>query len=225
MPEEILTDHPDRFRAMIVESSNPAHSLADSDACREAFELAGTDGGHRRRDDRDRPAGPLRAARGISVREGRSDVLQSRVPAQHLPSAPSADGAAGRARCPSPRSGRGWCARSAWSTTPTCEPLRRAAAEGREASPRRSCRPSAPTPMLGKVLPYRACTKPWDRLCPKGLSGAAALWGLAQKAAMTYPDAVRRAGPRRRQRVVRRDPGEPARVSRSPFTNTRTTSR
>lgn len=28
--EEILTDHPQRFRAMIIESSNPAHSLADS---------------------------------------------------------------------------------------------------------------------------------------------------------------------------------------------------
>src|SRR5205809_181360 len=25
VPQEILTDHPDRFRAMIVESSNPAH--------------------------------------------------------------------------------------------------------------------------------------------------------------------------------------------------------
>src|SRR6202044_429880 len=37
VPEEILTDHPDRFRAMIVESSNPAHSLANSAACREAF--------------------------------------------------------------------------------------------------------------------------------------------------------------------------------------------
>ena len=28
--DEILTDHPARYRAMIVESSNPAHSLADS---------------------------------------------------------------------------------------------------------------------------------------------------------------------------------------------------
>ena len=37
VPQEILTDHPDRFRAMIVESSNPAHSVADSAACREAF--------------------------------------------------------------------------------------------------------------------------------------------------------------------------------------------
>src|SRR4051794_34809003 len=38
IPDEILTDHPGRFRAMIVESSNPAHSLADSERFREAFE-------------------------------------------------------------------------------------------------------------------------------------------------------------------------------------------
>src|SRR6201994_2870037 len=37
VPQEILTDHPDRFRGMIVETSNPAHSIADSNACREAF--------------------------------------------------------------------------------------------------------------------------------------------------------------------------------------------
>jgi anaerobic selenocysteine-containing dehydrogenase len=35
--EEILTDHPDRYRAMIVESANPAHSLADSRRMREAL--------------------------------------------------------------------------------------------------------------------------------------------------------------------------------------------
>ncbi|MFD5904857.1 molybdopterin dinucleotide binding domain-containing protein [Streptomyces microflavus] len=35
--EEILTDHPDRFRAMIIESSNPAHSLADSAAFAQAL--------------------------------------------------------------------------------------------------------------------------------------------------------------------------------------------
>jgi anaerobic selenocysteine-containing dehydrogenase len=38
IPDEILTDHPDRFRAMIVESGNPAHSLADSARMREALE-------------------------------------------------------------------------------------------------------------------------------------------------------------------------------------------
>ena len=36
--DEILTDHPDRFRAMIIESGNPVHSLADSPRMREALD-------------------------------------------------------------------------------------------------------------------------------------------------------------------------------------------
>lgn len=35
--DEILTDHPLRYRAMLVESANPAHSLADSPRMREAL--------------------------------------------------------------------------------------------------------------------------------------------------------------------------------------------
>jgi anaerobic selenocysteine-containing dehydrogenase len=35
--EEILCDHPKRYRAMIVEAANPAHSLADSKSFREAL--------------------------------------------------------------------------------------------------------------------------------------------------------------------------------------------
>ncbi len=37
IPDEILTDHPKRFRALLVESGNPAHSLADSARMREAI--------------------------------------------------------------------------------------------------------------------------------------------------------------------------------------------
>ncbi|HEX9207648.1 MAG TPA: molybdopterin-dependent oxidoreductase [Steroidobacteraceae bacterium] len=37
IPEEILTDHPQRFRAMLVESANPVHSLADSQRMRQAM--------------------------------------------------------------------------------------------------------------------------------------------------------------------------------------------
>ena len=37
LPDEILTDHPARLRAMLVESANPAHSLADSPRMREAL--------------------------------------------------------------------------------------------------------------------------------------------------------------------------------------------
>ncbi len=37
IPDEVLTDHPDRFHAMLVDSANPAHSLPDSQRFREAF--------------------------------------------------------------------------------------------------------------------------------------------------------------------------------------------
>ncbi len=37
VPDEILTDHPERIRGMIVESSNPAHSVADSQRMRAAL--------------------------------------------------------------------------------------------------------------------------------------------------------------------------------------------
>jgi anaerobic selenocysteine-containing dehydrogenase len=37
IPDEILSEHPKRFRAMLVESGNPAHSLADARRMREAL--------------------------------------------------------------------------------------------------------------------------------------------------------------------------------------------
>ncbi|MBL6814984.1 MAG: molybdopterin-dependent oxidoreductase, partial [Pseudomonadales bacterium] len=37
IPEEILTEHPNRYRALWVESGNPCHSLADSHRWREAM--------------------------------------------------------------------------------------------------------------------------------------------------------------------------------------------
>ncbi len=38
IPDEILTDRPDRFRAMIVESTNPVHALASAPKFREAMQ-------------------------------------------------------------------------------------------------------------------------------------------------------------------------------------------
>src|SRR3954464_1229883 len=38
IPDEILTDHPDRFRALVVESGNPVPSVADSRRLRAAIE-------------------------------------------------------------------------------------------------------------------------------------------------------------------------------------------
>jgi anaerobic selenocysteine-containing dehydrogenase len=40
--DEILTDHPKRYRAMLVEAANPAHSLADSPRVREALRALDT---------------------------------------------------------------------------------------------------------------------------------------------------------------------------------------
>jgi formate dehydrogenase len=37
IPDEILTDHPKRYRAMLIESGNPVHSIADSQRMREAL--------------------------------------------------------------------------------------------------------------------------------------------------------------------------------------------
>ena len=87
IPEEILTDHPKRFRAMLIESANPMHSLADSARMREAIRALAVECRDRRGDDGNGAAGGLRAAGVESVREGRGDVLQPRVPAQRLPSA------------------------------------------------------------------------------------------------------------------------------------------
>ena len=90
IPDEILTDHPDRLRAAIVESANPVHSLADSPRWREAFaalefsvviDVAMTETGALRR---------LRPAGELAVREGGGDVLHPRVPRELLPSASAA---------------------------------------------------------------------------------------------------------------------------------------
>lgn len=48
-------------------------------------------------------------------------------------------------------------------------------------------------PLWNKVLPF-VLYETLGPTLPDGLAGAAALWGLAQKTAFTYPDAVRRAG-------------------------------
>lgn len=37
VPDEILTDHPDRFRAAVIQSSNPVHTYADTPRMREAM--------------------------------------------------------------------------------------------------------------------------------------------------------------------------------------------
>ncbi|KWX68881.1 molybdopterin-dependent oxidoreductase [Mycobacterium sp. NAZ190054] len=192
--EEILTDHPDRFRAMIVESSNPAHSVADSAVVARAL-------------------GALELLVVIDVTMTETARLAHYV----LPAATQFEKVEAtffnlefphntfhlRHRLMTPLPG----------TLPEPEiwarlmralrvvddadlaPLRRAAAQGREAFTEAFLTAVGANPRLGKVLPF-VLYETLGPALPDGLAGAAALWGLAQKTAMTYPDAVRRAGHR-----------------------------
>lgn len=194
VPEEILTDHPDRFRAMIVESSNPAHSVADSDAVRRAF-----------------------AALEFSVVIDVAMTETARLAHYVLPAASQFEKAEAtffnlefphntfhlRHRLMEPLPGtlpepEIWARLTrALGVVDDAEltPLRQAAHQGLAAFTEAFLTAVGANPGLGKVLPF-VLYETLGPTLPEGLSGAAALWGLAQKAAMTYPEAVRRAGHR-----------------------------
>lgn len=192
VPLEIDTDHPDRFRGMIVESSNPAHSLADSQACRAAFgklelfvviDVAMTETARLAHY-------VLPAASQFEKCEATFFNLEFPHNTFHL-----------RHRLFEPLAG----------TLPEPEiwarlvralgvigeedlrPLHEAAAAGREAYAAAFFTELAANPVLGKALPF-VLYETLGPTLPDGLAGAAALWGLAQKCFLTYPDAVHRAG-------------------------------
>jgi anaerobic selenocysteine-containing dehydrogenase len=193
IPDEILTDHPDRFRAMIVESSNPAHSLADSARFAEAFDalemvvvidVAMTETG--RHADYVLPASsqfekpeltyfnfefPDNA---VHLRRPLLDPLPGTLPEAEI-----------------------W-ARLVRALGLLEEhelaPLREAAAgDGRKAYAQAFAQAAAANPTLSALAPY-VLYETLGPTLPAGLAAAAALWGLAHRCAMTYPDAVRRAG-------------------------------
>jgi anaerobic selenocysteine-containing dehydrogenase len=192
VPQEILTDHPDRFRAMIVESSNPAHSVADSAACREAFlalelmvviDVAMTETARLAHY-------VLPAATQFEKPEATffnlefpHNTFQLRHPLfEPLPGT-----------LPEPEIWARLVRALGVIDDADLEPLRRAAAEGRDAYAQAFLAAVSTSPMLARTVPYVL----YDTLgptLPDGLAGAAALWGLAQKASFTYPEAVRRAG-------------------------------
>jgi anaerobic selenocysteine-containing dehydrogenase len=178
--DEILTDHPDRYRAMIVESANPAHSLAGSARIREALQalelvvvidVAMTETA--RLADYILPA-PTQYEKfeatffnfdfPENVFQLRHPVLEA--PAGVLPEPEiharlvEAGGALGEA---------------------DYTPLRQAAAQGRA---------SFATAFLAPVLLYRTL----GPTLPGGAAAAAALWSAAHECARRNPVGVRRAG-------------------------------
>ncbi len=190
--EEILTDHPKRLRAMVIESSNPAHSLADSERFGEALEaldcvvvvdVAMTESA--RHADYVLPAASQyeKPEATFFNLEFPRNTFQLRAPLfDPLPGTlPEAEI---------------W-ARLVRELDVIGEdqlgPLRAAAAEGRAAYAEALSQAVTGDPGLAKLLPF-VLYETLGPTLPEGMAGAAALWGLAQRCAMTYPDAVRRAG-------------------------------
>ncbi|AKN15509.1 molybdopterin oxidoreductase Fe4S4 subunit [Mycobacterium haemophilum DSM 44634] len=192
VPEEILTDHPDRFRAMIVESGNPAHSLANSAACHEAFQAL-----------------ELMVVVDVAMTET-ARLAHYVLPAASQFEKPEAT----FFNFEFPRNGfqlRRPLLEPLPGTLPEPEiwarlvralgviddadlrPLREAAQQGRQAYTEAILGTVATNPTVAKLLPY-VLYETLGPTLPDELAGAAALWGLAQKTALTYPDAVRRAG-------------------------------
>jgi anaerobic selenocysteine-containing dehydrogenase len=192
VPEEILTDHPDRFRAMIVESSNPAHSVADSARVREALQVL-----------------DLLVVVDVAMTE------TARLAHYVLPAASQFEKPEAtffnlefphntfQLRHPLMEPLPGTLAEpEIWARLVRAlgvvddedlRPLRRAAAEGLDAYTSAFLATVATNPSLGRVLPF-VLYETLGPALPEGLAGAAALWGLAQKTAMAYPQAVARAG-------------------------------
>jgi formate dehydrogenase len=192
IPDEILTDHPDRFRAMIVESSNPAHSLADSERFRQAFaalelvvviDVAMTETA--RLADYVLPA-----ASQYEKPEATFFNLEFPHNTFHLRH-PLLDALPGT--LPEAEIWARLVRRLEVVPDAALEPLRAAALEDRGAYAQALMEATGAEPALAKVLPY-VLYETLGPTLPDGLAGAAALWGLAQRVAMTYPDAMRRAG-------------------------------
>lgn len=192
VPQEILTDHPDRIRAMIVESSNPAHSVADSAAVRAALEalelvvvidVAMTETARLAHY-------VLPAATQFEKPEATFFNLEFPRNTFHLrhPLFPPLEGT-----LPEPEIWARLVRALGVIDDADLEPLHRAAQQGREAYAQAFLTAVSSVPMLAKTVPY-VLYETLGPTLPEGLAGAAALWGLAQKVSWTYPDALRRAG-------------------------------
>jgi len=190
--EEILTDHPDRYRAMLVESGNPAHSLADSQRMRAALEAL-----------------DVLVVIDVALTEtARLADYVLPVPSQfekfeatffnfefprnvfHLrrPLLDPLPGTLGE-----PEIHARLCEALGVIGEDDYAPLRAAAAEGREAFATAFFAATAAKPELGRLAPvllYRTL----GPTLPHGAAAAAALWGAAHMSAQRNPDSVRRAG-------------------------------
>jgi anaerobic selenocysteine-containing dehydrogenase len=199
--DEILTDHPRRFRALIVESGNPFHSVADSGRMREAvdaldfvlvIDVAMTETA--RHADYVLPAA-------TQFEKWEATLFNFEFPRNvfHLRH-PLLDAPPGV--LPEPEIHARLVEAAGALTTPAFGPteldaLREAALRERAEFAGKFFEALAAEPALGAVAPivlYRALGPALDAQYGPGASSAAAFWAASHRCAQTYPDAVRRAG-------------------------------
>jgi anaerobic selenocysteine-containing dehydrogenase len=190
--EEILTDHPDRYRAMLVESANPAHSLADSQRMREALDaldflvvidVALTETG--RLADYVLPAAS-------QFEKWEATFFNFDFPDNvfHL-RRPVLDPLPGTLT--EPEIHARLCEALGAVTEDDLAPLRAAAEEGRAAFADAFFAATAARPELGRLAPVLLYRTLGPSL-PDGAAAAAVMWGAAHKCALENPGSVRRAG-------------------------------
>jgi anaerobic selenocysteine-containing dehydrogenase len=192
IPDEILTDHPSRFRAMIVESTNPVHSLADSQRMRQALDalelvvvidVALTETGRHAHYVLPAPSQYEKWEATFFTLEFPENVFQLRAPI--FPALPGT--------LPEPEIHRRLTRAIGALDGVDLAGLHAAAAAGRAAFAPAFLQFTMEHPELNGLVPVIL----YETLGPTfgaGNEAVALLWGAAHTCAMSYPESVRRAG-------------------------------
>jgi anaerobic selenocysteine-containing dehydrogenase len=194
--EEILTDHPARYRAMFVESGNPAHSLADSVRMREALlslehlvviDIAMTE--------------TARLAHYVLPAQSQYEKWEATFFNFEFPSnvfhlrRPVAEPLAGT--LPEPEIHARLVEALGALTEADYAPLRAAAEQGREAYATAFFAATTAEPRLGAYAPvllYRTLGPSLEAQYGPGAASGALLWGACHRCALGNPESVKRAG-------------------------------
>jgi formate dehydrogenase len=192
IPEEILTDHPARYRAMLVETGNPAHSLADSQRMREALsslellvviDVSMTETARLADYVLPAPSQFEKFEATFFNFDFPHNVFHLRKPVVAPPDGP----------LPEPEIHARLVEALGVMTDDDLAPLRAAAQQGREAFAGAFFEATAANSQLAAVAPvvlYRTL----GPTLPDGAASAALLWGAAHRCAMGFEQSVRRAG-------------------------------
>jgi anaerobic selenocysteine-containing dehydrogenase len=190
--DEILTDHPKRYRAMIVESGNPAHSLADSRRMREALraldtlvviDVAMTETARLAHYILPTPTQYEKAEATFFNFEFPRNYFHLRHPVLDPP----------EGVLPEPEIHARLCEALGAYSDADLAPLRAAAAQGRTALIPVFFATVLSNPKLAPLAPVILYRTLGPHL-PPGLQSAAVVWGLVHQFAAAFPDSLRRAG-------------------------------